>query len=213
MDITQTAFNSYAVNTYLLKATNKKTVIIDPACADKSEFARLEKIIAENQLDIVCVLLTHSHADHILGVKFITDVFPNAQFLMHKEGLSIYESANDYSMIMGFKKRELPAPSGFLSDEQELEFATDLKLKVFYTPGHAPGSLCYYEDTAGVVFTGDVLFQNSIGRTDLPGGSFEVLRTSIFEKLFTLPDSTLVLPGHGDETTIGFEKENNPFLK
>ena len=213
MDITQTAFNSYAVNTYLLKATNKKTVIIDPACADKSEFARLERIIAEEQLDIVCILLTHPHADHILGVKYVMDAFPNVQFLMHEEGLPLYQDANDYSMVMGFKKREFPAPSGFLTDGQELNFASDLKLKVFYTPGHAPGSVCYYAKDEDVVFTGDVLFRESIGRTDLPGGSYETLLASIREKLLTLPDFTLVLSGHGGDTTIAFEKENNSFLQ
>jgi len=211
MNISQFTFNAYSVNTYLLVAKDRKTVIIDPACADSSEFAQLQKIIADKQLDIVCILLTHPHADHILGVKFITDAFPNAQFLMHKEGLPLYENANDYSLIMGFQKRELPHPNGFVTDEQALEFS-DIKLKVLYTPGHAPGSVCYYSQTDGAVFTGDVLFQRSIGRTDLPGGSYDVLRTSIFEKLFMLPLDTMVLPGHGDSTTIAFEKENNPFL-
>ena len=211
MNILQEEFNSYCVNTYLLTAKDRKTIVIDPACADKSEFARLEKIIKEKQLDVVCVLLTHPHADHVLGIKFITDAFPNAQFLMHEEGLPLYESANDYSMVMGFKKRELPSPSGFVTDGQELAFS-DIKLNVFYTPGHAPGSVCYYSQAEEVVFTGDVLFHSSIGRTDLPGGSFETLRTSIMEKLFTLPDAAVVLPGHGEDTTIQYEKQYNPFL-
>jgi glyoxylase-like metal-dependent hydrolase (beta-lactamase superfamily II) len=211
MNISQFACNSYEVNTYLLAADDNKAVIIDPACADESEFARLKKTIAEKRLKIVCILLTHPHADHVLGVKFLTDAFPNAQFLMHKEGLPLYENANDYSLIMGFQKRAFPAPSGFLTDEQELRFS-DIRLNVFYTPGHAPGSVCYYAKSEDVVFTGDVLFHSSIGRTDLPGGSFETLRKSIMEKLFTLPDSTLVLPGHGEETSIEFEKQHNPFL-
>jgi glyoxylase-like metal-dependent hydrolase (beta-lactamase superfamily II) len=211
MDITQIKFNSYAVNTYLLTAEDKKTVIIDPACENESEFAHLKRVIAEGELDIVCILLTHPHADHVLGLKFVTDTFPQAQFLMHEEGLPLYENANDYSLVMGFKKREFPAPSGFLTDGQELKFS-DIALKVSYTPGHAPGSVCYYAKEEVVVFTGDVLFHRSIGRTDLPGGSLKTLRNSIREKLFTLPPDTLVLSGHGDSTTIEFEKEYNPFL-
>jgi len=212
MNISQFKFNSYAVNTYLLSAKDNTAVIIDPACADEAEFSRLKKVIAEKQLNVVCVLLTHPHADHVLGVKFVMDAFPDAQFLMHEEGLRLYEQANDYSLIMGFQKRILPAPTGFVNDGQVLEFS-DIQLKVFYTPGHAPGSVCFYSASENVVFTGDVLFYGSIGRTDLPGGSFEVLRTSIMEKLFTLPHSTLVLPGHDQETSIDFEKQHNPFLQ
>ena len=211
MNILQAVFNSYAVNTYLLAAEDGTTVIIDPACANEAEFAKLKGIIAQEQLNVVCVLLTHAHADHVLGVPFLVDAYPNAQFLMHEEGLPLYENANDYSLVMGFKKREFPAPSGFLTDGQELKFS-DIELKVSYTPGHAPGSVCYYAKEEVVVFTGDVLFHRSIGRTDLPGGSLKTLRNSIREKLFTLPPDTLVLSGHGDSTTIEFEKEYNPFL-
>jgi len=212
MDITQVAFNSYEVNTYLLVSENKKTVIIDPACSNESEFGHLERIIAERQMDVVCILLTHAHADHVMGIKYVMDAFPDAQFLMHEEGLSLYESANDYSMIMGFKKQEFPAPSGFITDEQRLVFAPDLRLKVFHTTGNAPGSVCYYAADDNVVFTGDVLFRQSIGRTDLPGGDHETLLTSIREKLFTLPDFILVLPGHGGSTTIEKEKQDNSFF-
>lgn len=212
MNISQAVFNSYAVNTYLLTAEDRTTVLIDPACADKAEFARLKKTIEEKQLNVVCMLLTHAHADHILGIPFVADAFPNAQFLMHKEGLPLYEDANDYSLIMGFKKREFPAPSGLVTDGQELVFS-DIKLKVLHTPGHAPGSICYYAKEEDVVFSGDVLFCSSVGRTDLPGGDTETLYHSIREQLFTLPNTTLVLPGHGSETTIGFEKQHNPFLK
>ena len=212
MNILQFTFNSYCVNTYLLVANDNQAVIIDPACADQSEFAQLEQVIAEKQLDVVCILLTHPHADHVMGVKFVMDAFPKAQFLMHEEGLPLYESANDYSMIMGFQKREFPHPSGFVSDGQALKFS-DIELKVFYTPGHAPGSVCYYAKSEDVVFTGDVLFRSSIGRTDLPGGSFETLRASILEKLFTLPHFTVVLPGHDEETTIEFEQNYNPHLQ
>ena len=212
MNISSFAFNSYAVNTYLLATKDNKAVVIDPACANDKEFAKLEKTIAEKQLDVVCILLTHPHADHVLGVKYVKDAFPNAQFLMHEEGLPLYECANDFSLLMGFQKREFPAPTGFVEDGQMLEFS-DISLKVLYTPGHAPGSVCYYAEADEVVFTGDVLFHSSIGRTDLPGGSFETLIASIREKLLPLPQSTLVLPGHAEETSIAFEKLHNPFLK
>jgi glyoxylase-like metal-dependent hydrolase (beta-lactamase superfamily II) len=213
MNVSQIEFNSYCVNTYLLAADRDNTaVVIDPACSNEAEFSHLKRVIEEKKLDVVCILLTHTHADHILGVNYVKDLFPDAQFLMHEEGLPLYENANDYSMVMGFKKREFPAPSGFLSDGQVLKFS-DIKLKVLYTPGHAPGSVCYYAMNDDFVFTGDVLFRNSIGRTDLPGGSLDTLLYSIKEKLFTLPDNTTVLAGHEGDTGIGLEKQNNPFLQ
>jgi glyoxylase-like metal-dependent hydrolase (beta-lactamase superfamily II) len=211
MKIFKTVCNSYIVNSYLLVASDNKGVLIDPACNDEAEWNRLQKIIKEHNVNLVGVIATHTHADHVMGAKFVLDAYPDAVFLMHKEGEPLYKATNDYSMIMGFKKREMPSPAGYVTDNEILHFS-DIELQVFYTPGHAPGSICLYSKSDNVVFTGDVLFQSSIGRTDLPGGSFEVLKTSIYEKLFMLPENTIVLPGHGDSTTIEFEKKNNPYL-
>ncbi len=211
MKVLRTVFNSYLVNSYLLIANDGKAVLIDPACSDQKECDRLQKIINEHNLSLVSIITTHTHADHVMGVKLLLDTYPEATFLMHKEAYLLYTMTNDYSMIMGFEKRELPDPTGYVSDGEMLHFS-DISLNVLYTPGHAPGSICLYSKEDNMLFSGDVLFHNSIGRTDLPGGSFDVLKKSIFEKLFTLPSDTIVLPGHGDRTTIGFEKDNNPFL-
>ncbi|MDR0367631.1 MAG: MBL fold metallo-hydrolase [Bacteroidales bacterium] len=211
MKTVRTVCNSYLVNSYIVIAEDNTSVLIDPACSSKEEFNRFLKIADDYKLNVVASIITHPHADHVMGVKFMTDAFPQAELLMHQEGLPLYRAMNDYSLIMGFQKKEIPNPTRFVCDNELLKFS-DIELKVLYTPGHSPGSICLYAQSNNMVFSGDVLFQNSIGRTDLPGGSFELLKKSIYEKLFTLPDDTIVLPGHGDQTNIEYEKKHNPFL-
>ena len=212
MKIFRDICNSYGVNSYLLVGKDGTGVLIDPAFQNELELNELQNRIQENKVSLKAIIATHTHADHIMGTKLVVDAYPTAAFLIHKEGEPLYKTANDYSMIMGFKKREFPNPTGYVEDGEMLQFS-DIELQVLYTPGHAPGSICLYNKADNVVFTGDVLFNSSIGRTDLQGGSFEVLQKSIREKLYTLSPDTLVLTGHGDSTSIGFEKENNPYVR
>jgi glyoxylase-like metal-dependent hydrolase (beta-lactamase superfamily II) len=209
--IIRTVFNSYLVNCYLLIADDHKAILIDPACSNQKECEQLHKIIKEQDIQLTSIIATHTHADHVMGIKLIMDICPDIPFLMHQEAYPLYTMTNDFSIIMGFEKRELPNPTQYVTDGEILQ-VSDIVLEVLYTPGHAPGSICLYSKVNNLLFSGDVLFRNSIGRTDLLGGNFEVLRDAIYEKLFTLPADTDVFPGHGDCTTIAFEKENNPFL-
>jgi glyoxylase-like metal-dependent hydrolase (beta-lactamase superfamily II) len=211
MKVLRTVFNSYLVNSYLLIASDNKAILVDPACSNQKESERLQKIIREHNLQLTSIIATHTHADHVMGAKLVMDIFPDIPFLMHEEAYPLYMMTNDFSLIMGFKKRELPNPTRYIAEGENLQ-VSDIELKVLYTPGHAPGSICLYSKADNMLFSGDVLFRNSIGRTDLPGGSYDMLRNSIYEKLFTLPSDTVVLPGHGDSTSIEFEKGNNPFL-
>lgn len=203
--------NSYLVNSYLLVSDRKTAILIDPAYGNQEESEMLKKFVKENYIRILTVIATHTHADHIMGVKRVMDIFPDASFLMHHEGLFFYHMANDHSVIMGFEKQEFPSPSQFVRDG-EIVKVSDIQLEVLVTPGHAPGSICLYNKKDNLLFTGDVLFRESIGRTDMWGGSLNTLKKSIFEKLFTLPPETVVLPGHGDQTTIDYEQKHNPFL-
>ena len=213
MEIFRNICNNYCVNSYLLVAEDGTGVLIDPAFENEEELSVFQRIVDENDATLVAIIATHTHADHVMGTKLVMDANPEAILLMHKDAEPVYNTANDYSLIMGFKKREFPTPTRYVEDGEVLQFA-DIQLQVLHTPGHAPGSICLFCDGEDpVVFVGDVLFNDSIGRTDLPGGSYEVLRASIFDKLFTLNPDTLVLTGHGDCTTIGFEKENNQYLK
>jgi len=208
----RTVCNSYLVNSYILAAENKEAVLIDPACCDEQQCSRMVEAVEQNQFKIVHILITHPHADHVMGTQMLKSAFPDATIMMHKEGLETYLQANDYALLMGFKKMSnIPPIDEYIVDNQEIKLS-NLTLKILYTPGHAPGSVSIFCPQGNLVFTGDVLFKESIGRTDLAGGDFQTLKNMIYNKLFTLGEDTTVLPGHGNKTTIGHEKQFNPFL-
>ncbi|NLO42355.1 MAG: MBL fold metallo-hydrolase [Bacteroidales bacterium] len=211
MKILTLVFNHFLVNTYLIYADNNDCVLIDPACNNEMEEQKLQEVISNHKLSIKYILLTHTHIDHIAGCEFAKKMYHNAKLVMHKEALPLYENANNFTMVMGFNKQNLPEVDEFIAEDQYIELGED-KLKVIHTPGHANGSICLYAEKYGFVVSGDVLFLQSIGRSDLPGGNHQTLLNSIKNKLLSLPPDTKVFPGHGDATDIAFEKENNPFL-
>ena len=185
-------------------------MIIDPGCSDGVESLQLMDYIKNNGLKPVRVLLTHTHIDHVIGcnaVEELLNIGPEA----HKAGLVFLEHSVTTAQTYGLDLEKNPEVSKFITEGEDIIFGNS-RLEVLYTPGHADGSVCFLSREDGFVIVGDVLFQMSIGRTDFPTGSFDVLKKSIFEKLFILAEDTVVYSGHGPETSIGFEKNNNPFL-
>lgn len=211
MKILSVPFNHFLVNTYILYTENNEAVLVDPACATDFEQNKLLEIMDEFQLKIFYIIFTHTHIDHIAGAEFSKTKFPEAKLMMHHEAETLYNHADNFCLVMGFEKQNLPVVDEYITDNQILKIGND-ELKIIFTPGHANGSICLYNEKDGFVLTGDVLFNQSIGRTDLPGGSFETLINSLKTKLLVLPPETNVFPGHGDATTIGYEINNNPFL-
>ncbi|MGA3013663.1 MAG: MBL fold metallo-hydrolase [Bacteroidales bacterium] len=204
-------FNTFQVNTYLLIEDSGECVVVDAACYDSGEEQKLKDFIVKNNLKVIRNLNTHCHIDHILGNRFIAETF-GVYPEYHESSLPFLLAAGEIGRSFGFKIKEMPAPAGFLKDNEKLHFGNST-LQVFYTPGHADGSVCFYCKEQGFVITGDVLFRDTIGRTDMITGDFDLLMKSIREKLFTLPDNTVVYAGHGLETSLGYEKLNNPFIR
>ncbi|NVO03891.1 MAG: MBL fold metallo-hydrolase [Bacteroidetes bacterium] len=204
-------FNSFQVNTYLLYDETKECVIIDAACFDKREEEKIVSFIESENLKPVKLINTHSHIDHVLGNSFISKKY-NLGLEIHEGGIPLVKSAPGYASVFGFEAMDVVNPTGFYNDGDIIKFGNS-QIQVLYTPGHADGSVCFYNKEQDFVIVGDVLFLESIGRTDLPSGNHELLLKSIREKLFTLPNNTEVLTGHGPSTTIGHEKENNYFLR
>lgn len=204
-------FNTFMVNTYLLYDETNECLIIDAGCAEESEKKQLSDFIEKNKLKLTRSINTHCHIDHVLGHDFIAShfgIFPE----YHEAGILFFVPIRDIAASYGYRIDHIPAAKGYLYDGDLIKFGTS-ELKVLYTPGHADGSVCFYQQDQRFVITGDVLFRESIGRTDLPTGNYDTLMKSINEKLFTLPDDVVVYPGHGPETTIGHEKLNNPFIQ
>ncbi|WP_210486842.1 MBL fold metallo-hydrolase [Rufibacter aurantiacus] len=203
-------FNPFQENTYVLYDNTKECVIIDPGCADKQEQQELQQFIQTQGLKVVRLLNTHCHIDHVLGNKFVADTY-GVPLEIHEEDLSVLRAVPTYSAAYGFPQYQEVLPEKFLKEGENVRFG-ETELEVLFTPGHAPGHVVFYHPESKNLIGGDVLFNRSIGRTDLPGGDYNTLIQSIRTKLFSLPDEVTVYPGHGPSTTIGEEKAGNPFL-
>ncbi len=210
MQIKTFVFNPFQLNTYVLFDETKSCVIIDPGCNDDDEEKELDDFIVSNGLIPKHCLLTHCHVDHVLGLNFAEKKY-GLKTAANEEGLQFIRTASHYAAAFGFDVDEVNVPVTFINDGDEIRFGNSI-LKVLETPGHAAGSVCLLAEADKFVISGDVLFFESIGRTDLPTGNLDFLVESIQTKLFTLPSDFTVYPGHGHETTIGHEKLNNPFL-
>lgn len=204
-------FNAFQVNTYLLYDETKECVVIDAACYDNDETGELADYIASRQLKPVRNINTHCHIDHVLGNDFIEKTY-QIRPEYHKNSVPFFETMREFGASFGYKIDRVPEPLRFIEDGEVIEWGHS-ELTALFTPGHAEGSICLYNQAQGFVITGDVLFKDTIGRTDLPTGDFDVLMKSIKTKLFTLPPETIVYPGHGPETSIGYEEVNNPFIR
>ena len=194
-------------NTYL--AVDEKTnegFIVDPGGYNKV----LTKEVRDNDVNIKYIILTHGHSDHICGVNEHKAEFPDAKIVAYKDEEAMLENPN-LNQSPGFGVPYSTKADILVSDGDELKVG-DVTLKFIHTPGHTEGGMCIYVKEAKALFSGDTLFRQSIGRTDFPGGSYKEIMDSIRKKLFLLPDDTNVFPGHMGMTSIGFEKENNPFV-
>jgi hydroxyacylglutathione hydrolase len=211
ISIRQFTFNPYQENTYVLYDETGECVIIDPGMYDGSEQNVFAGWLKNSGLKPVLLLNTHCHLDHVFGNKFVFDNW-GLKPRFHKGELPVLQSIPGYAPQMGMNYELSPEPEIFLEETGKVAFGNSL-LELIFAPGHSPAHLCFYAREDDFLIGGDVLFYSSIGRTDLPGGNHQQLLDNIREKLFTLPDSITVYPGHGQSTTIGFEKLNNPFLK
>ena len=203
-------FNTFQVNTYLLYDETGEAAIIDPGCFDHREERQLDDFIRAKNLKLVMNINTHPHIDHILGNSFVFRSY-GLRPLIQEAGLPLLKAAGTYGSMFGIKLPELILPDTYLVHGQHLTLGQST-LEVRYTPGHADGSICLYNQEKAFIIVGDVLFYEGIGRTDLPTGNYNLLMDSINNQILSLSDDTWVYPGHGHETTVGHEKNHNPFL-
>ena len=203
-------FNPFSENTYVLHDETGEAVIIDPGCYDKAELKQLYDYIETNTLKPVRIINTHAHIDHVLGVASVKVKY-NIPFSLHRIDEPLLKAVKTYASNYGFTHFDEPEIDSYIDEGDTVTFGNS-SLRILFVPGHAPGHVAFVHDEQQFVIGGDVLFRQSIGRTDLPGGDLEILLDSIRTKLFTLADGYTVYAGHMQPTTIGYEKKNNPFL-
>lgn len=212
LNIQKFVFNPFSENTFVLwDDESLECMIIDPGCSDISEENELFDFIESKNLKPKYLINTHCHIDHILGVNSVLNKF-KVKYLAPEKDLPLLERAVSQAEMFGLYIDEIKKPNEYLSEENELQLGNE-NIKCLFTPGHTPGEYCLYSESNKICITGDVLFQQSIGRTDLWGGNYNQLLDSIKMKLLSLPDDVTIHPGHGNESTIGEEKILNPFLK
>lgn len=210
MKIDRLVLGAFQTNCYVLRAneTAKNCLIIDPGLEPES----LLRFLHDNNLNPQAIILTHGHADHTAGVGPLRDNFSAIKLYIHELDDDMLTGATNNLSELADRQYRTEHADSFLNDADELQLA-QICFQVLHTPGHTPGGVCLYCKDDHLVFVGDTLFADSVGRTDLTGGDFNTLISSVKEKLFTLTDDTVVYPGHGPATTIGREKAYNPFLK
>ena len=203
-------FSPIQENTYVLFNEKNECIIIDPGCYFDEEKSELKSFIQQRDLTPKMLLNTHCHLDHVFGNKFVAETF-SLTLQIHKLEEQMLEMAPASGLMFNMPFDNYQGKLIFLNDGDVIDFGGD-ELKIILAPGHSPGSICFYCEAQNFLIGGDVLFYRSIGRTDLPKGDHQTLLDSINQKLFALPDETIVYPGHGESTTIGDEKKYNPFL-
>ena len=204
-------FNPLQENTYLLINDKKQCWIVDPGMYDNSETNLLNDYITANALQPQSIINTHTHLDHVFGVQAVKDTY-NIPFGIHELEIPILKNAAASAMMFGMHMPVVPTPDFFIKEGANIMLGDDA-VEVRFTPGHSPGSISFYYAPGQWLVSGDALFAGSIGRTDLPGGSYNTLIAAIKAQLLTLPQETKVYSGHGPATTIGNEQKYNPFLR
>lgn len=210
MNIAKLVFNPIMENTYIVWDDTKECIIIDAGNFSAREDAQLTDFISERGLKPVMAVNTHGHFDHAMGVGYLKETY-GVKFACSSKDQFLVDSAQQSGAMFGVKCAPVPAIDIDLDKMEEIAFGAT-KLRVIKTPGHTPGHVSLYNEEQKVLFTGDTLFRESIGRTDLPGGDYSWIMTSILEKLVPLGDDVEFYPGHGDKSTIGHETLYNPFV-
>ena len=211
LTITSFVFSPLQENTYVVHNETGDCIIVDPGCYFGNERNELKEFIQNGPLAPKYLLNTHCHLDHVFGNKFIHDTY-GLTLHLHEKEIPVLEYAPTSGLSWGLPFDNYRGDHIFLREGEVIRLGED-ELHVLFTPGHSPGHISFWCPAQQFVLSGDVLFLQSIGRTDLPGGDFDTLIKSIREKLFTLPDETVVYPGHGPSTTVGAERRGNPYLK
>lgn len=213
LNIKQFIFNPFGESTYVVWDNDlRQAIVVDPGMCDDSERRRLDSYLSDNNLELTGIVNTHMHLDHCIGANYVKNrygVKVHASAADAPLGAMVPQQAMRFGMdSRGYEPVTVDVP---LADGDTIDVGSE-KLEVIAVPGHSPGGIALYSATGRFVLTGDSLFCGSVGRTDLPGGDYGTLINSVSGRLLSLPDDTLVLPGHGDSTTIGRERESNPFL-
>jgi glyoxylase-like metal-dependent hydrolase (beta-lactamase superfamily II) len=204
--------NPFKENSYLVwDSHTNEAMIIDPGFLSAAEEEQIASELETKKLNLRYIVNTHGHLDHIFGNSFLKEKYPEAKLLSPKEDVRLLKQAKEQAKVFGVECKESPMPDIYLDMLPKLTLG-GLEFELLFTPGHTPGEYSLLNRAHKICFSGDVLFRGSIGRTDLWGGNLQTLMNSIKDKLFTLDDDVIVYPGHGAETTIGYEKNNNPFF-
>jgi glyoxylase-like metal-dependent hydrolase (beta-lactamase superfamily II) len=210
MTIKVMPFNPFQENTYIVYDETGECIIIDPGCQMSGEKRLLADFIRKSELKPVRLINTHCHLDHVFGNAFVVENF-GIPLSIHRGELPVLQSAVVVGAQYGVPCEPSPEPDSYIEDGDEIHFGNST-LRAILTPGHSPASLSFFSEKERFVIAGDVLFLNSIGRTDLPGGDYKTLISSIMNRLMPLGDDVVVYNGHGPSTTIGRERLSNPFL-
>ncbi len=210
MQIKRFIFNPIQVNTFVVSDSTKECIIIDPACYTKEEEIELSNFIEQEKLIPTQILVTHGHFDHVLGLNYVVEKY-NIPFKIHEKAAMWLNNIVDYSLMFGITTRPIVHKPEYIDENDKIVFGDNV-LKISYIPGHSLCSLAFISFEKSVAFVGDVLFKGSIGRTDLPGGDYNTLLQSITEKLISIGEHLKIYPGHGGESSIGYELQTNPFL-
>jgi len=209
MTIKQFVFNAFSENTYVVYDESKECLIIDPGCYEQEEKELLKNFVSDNELHVTSLINTHCHIDHVLGNAFIKEEY-GVELTIHELDKPTLKSNEVVAPMYGFNNYVSTESDKYIEEGEKVKFGNSY-FDVIFVPGHAPGHIALVNESESICIGGDVLFQQSIGRTDLPGGDFDTLMDSIKNKMFNLSDDVIVYCGHGPSTNIGYEKQHNPF--